>query len=285
MSKKAQPLVKKRGPVLKTLLESPFVVSLNTVGERDRDLIFELLKPHIVQIKQRGGKRKRGEHIAHIASAAEPAEPTSVPAPPPVAVAAVDEEKTHNMTELYLGLNAVTRALEKNELRAVVMCKDTLPAIVTDHIPTQCFLTDTPLIVIPGPPFALAHLFRTNTMIALGFAKTTVPSVFDDLVTTLQAIATRLDMPWLLPLKQSRAQQQQPAAQAQAQATGADVQLMPVKLGEHKQHRGLENMAFVQQQQQLAAQEQKKMRREQSRLQQQQKQQLQKPKQREPISK
>jgi len=101
---------------------------------------------------------------------------------------------------LALGLHAVTKALEKNKLEVVIVCKarssalcdlsfascsscvdtrmnafsspfwqDAEPTRLVQHIPVQAFLTDTPLVVLGGDlSLRLGAIFGIRTVIALG---------------------------------------------------------------------------------------------------------------------
>lgn len=102
---------------------------------------------------------------------------------------------------LALGLHAVTKALEKNKLEVVIVCKDAEPTRLVQHIPVQAFLTDTPLVVLGGDlSLRLGAIFGIRTVIALGIKKR-IEHQHGELVEFLKAKATPLDIPWLLPAK------------------------------------------------------------------------------------
>lgn len=64
---------------------------------------------------------------------------------------------------------AVTKALEKNRLSVVVICKDVEPIKLVQHIPLLAYLHSTPLCVLGGDASAtLGAIFGIRSLIVFG---------------------------------------------------------------------------------------------------------------------
>jgi ribosomal protein L7Ae-like RNA K-turn-binding protein len=71
--------------------------------------------------------------------------------------------------ELALGLNEVTRALEKGTTRLVVVCRDVHTPVLIQHLPVLAQHQQVPLCLLPTSPFTLAQFFGLRTLIAFAF--------------------------------------------------------------------------------------------------------------------
>lgn len=72
---------------------------------------------------------------------------------------------------LCLGVNHVTRALEKDELCLAIVCKDAEPPRLVQHFPYLAFVKQVPLCAMAqrGSSFELGKIFGLKSMLALGF--------------------------------------------------------------------------------------------------------------------
>ena len=72
---------------------------------------------------------------------------------------------------LCLGINHVTRALERDELCLIVVCKDADPPRLVQHLPYMAFLKHVPLCALSqrGSTSEMGQIFGLKTMLALGF--------------------------------------------------------------------------------------------------------------------
>jgi ribonucleases P/MRP protein subunit RPP38 len=70
-----------------------------------------------------------------------------------------------------LGVNEVSRALEKNQLCLVLCCNQVQPQLVVKHLPYLCYLRNIPLctLSLPTSPFRLGRIFGVRTTLAVGF--------------------------------------------------------------------------------------------------------------------
>lgn len=101
------------------------------------------------------------------------------------------------------GLNAVTRALEKDKLELVVVCRDVSPQIVVAHVPLLCYIKLCKLVVVTGSGTELARIAGVKRMLAFGLLRSGALPVdtgrerHDALVRRLATVAVKLDYPWM----------------------------------------------------------------------------------------
>lgn len=80
--------------------------------------------------------------------------------------------KAETQTEgsgIVYGLNAVTKALEKQELSLVVVCRNVSPTTIIEHIPFLCHHSGTTLCPLQEKSETLGSLFGMKTLVAVGF--------------------------------------------------------------------------------------------------------------------
>jgi len=96
---------------------------------------------------------------------------------------------------LALGLNAVTRNLEKNNLAVVILSKKIQPSVLVQHIPVLCYQFNVPLCPIDEDSASLGKLVGLKKLIALGFKNDAIEH--KQAVQKLIKFAIPLDIPWL----------------------------------------------------------------------------------------
>lgn len=97
--------------------------------------------------------------------------------------------------QLAIGVNEVTRALERNELLLVLVCKSAKPAIITSHLIQLSLSRTVPACQVPRLSERIAPVIGLKCVLALGFKKHTT-----DFVNEVKAIIPRvpnLNVPWL----------------------------------------------------------------------------------------
>lgn len=107
-------------------------------------------------------------------------------------------QKHHHFEEIVLGLNAVTRALEKDEVRLVVCTRDLTPARALQHLPVLCSFRSVPLCPLSMTSQSFAELMGASeirTVICMAF-KRVENSAFEEAVTTIAAKCPKIDIPW-----------------------------------------------------------------------------------------
>lgn len=97
-----------------------------------------------------------------------------------------------------LGVNEVTKALEKGELALVICCRHVRPFILIQHLPVLAALHKTPVCSLDSQSasFQLGRLFGLRTMMAVGFTKDH-PAALKGLVDFCTHKAEVPIVPWL----------------------------------------------------------------------------------------
>ena len=100
--------------------------------------------------------------------------------------------------ELVFGLNAVTRALEKDEVRLVVCTRDLTPARALQHLPVLCAFRSVPLCPLSMTSQSFAELMGSSeirTVICMAFKRVDSSSC-DELVSLISSKCPKIDIPW-----------------------------------------------------------------------------------------
>lgn len=74
-------------------------------------------------------------------------------------------------TEIAIGINEVTKALEKNELGLVLVCDSVNPAHMTSHLISLSQTRSVPACQVPGLSASLAGTLALTSVLALGFKR------------------------------------------------------------------------------------------------------------------
>lgn len=115
-------------------------------------------------------------------------------------VVKVSDAQKKKFAELVVGLNSVTRALEKDELRLVVSTRDFAPARAIQHLPVLCAMRQIPLCPLPMTSQALAELMGSSdlrTVICFGFKRVQGDSDWNDVVSLVSSKSPAIDVPWI----------------------------------------------------------------------------------------
>eukprot|EP01129_Flabellula_baltica_P002695 TRINITY_DN12519_c0_g1_i1.p1 TRINITY_DN12519_c0_g1~~TRINITY_DN12519_c0_g1_i1.p1 ORF type:complete len:209 (-),score=42.52 TRINITY_DN12519_c0_g1_i1:10-558(-) len=96
---------------------------------------------------------------------------------------------------VYVGINSVTKAIEKDLLDVVVVAKETEPSILVQHFPTMCYLKGVKLCPLPMGSEEMGRLFDLPSVAAFGFKK--LENEFKDVTETLMRFSPELNIPWL----------------------------------------------------------------------------------------
>ncbi|XP_040307264.1 ribonuclease P protein subunit p38 isoform X1 [Herpailurus yagouaroundi] len=97
--------------------------------------------------------------------------------------------------QLAIGINEVTRALERNGLLLVLVCRSAKPAILTSHLIQLSLSRAVPACQVPRLSERLAPVIGLKCVLALGFKKTT--TAFDAEVRAIIPRVPSLHVPWL----------------------------------------------------------------------------------------
>ncbi|VCW97130.1 unnamed protein product [Gulo gulo] len=97
--------------------------------------------------------------------------------------------------QLAIGVNEVTRALERNGLLLVLVCKSAKPALITSHLIQLSLSRSVPACQVPRLSETLAPVIGLKCVLALGFRKDT--TAFIDEVQAIIPRVPSLHVPWL----------------------------------------------------------------------------------------
>ena len=101
--------------------------------------------------------------------------------------------------QLAIGINEVTKALERNQLRLVLVCKSVKPKHMTEHLIALSISREVPACQVAALSNILSEPLRLKSVLALGFrhCKIKEEDHFLDLVTDIIPMVPPLHVPWL----------------------------------------------------------------------------------------
>ncbi|NXX73465.1 RPP38 protein, partial [Urocolius indicus] len=187
----------KKIPV-KICLDNPFVFEWKTIDGEDMHFILQTLEERIKSVglkkietprkKKRSVAKSQPEPKCDAASKELPKEEETGPQQKP------GWTDISIRRQLAIGINEVTKALEKNELLLVLVCKSAKPAMITSHLIQLSASRGTPAGQVPQLSATVAPLLGLTSALALGFKK---PS--DQFAEAIEAIVSRVpavEVPW-----------------------------------------------------------------------------------------
>ncbi|XP_003831235.2 ribonuclease P protein subunit p38 [Pan paniscus] len=196
-------LRKTRPLVVKTSLNNPYIIRWSALESEDMHFILQTLEDRLKAIGLQKIEDKKKKNKTPFLKK-ESREKCSI---------AVDisenlkEKKTdakqqvsgwtpaHVRKQLAIGVNEVTRALERSELLLVLVCKSVKPAMITSHLIQLSLSRSVPACQVPRLSERIAPVIGLKCVLALGFKKNTT-----DFVDEVRAIIPRvpsLSVPWL----------------------------------------------------------------------------------------
>ncbi|XP_032375602.1 ribonuclease P protein subunit p38 [Etheostoma spectabile] len=101
--------------------------------------------------------------------------------------------------QLSIGINEVTKALERNELRLLLVCKSVKPKHMTDHLIALSATRGVPACQVPRLSQSVSELLGLKSVLALGFRRCASKDdeVFTDTVDAITPRVPPLDLAWL----------------------------------------------------------------------------------------
>lgn len=204
-AKVAKGSTRKQKPVVtKTTLNSPYEKSWKTVVGDDMQFILQTLlgkfeelglkklEPQSRPKKRKGAKRQKKCPKAS-GTESDPEKESSKEA--------TNEEKetsgwTHSeiRKQLAIGMNEVTKGLEKNELTLVLVCKSVKPEMVSKHLIDLSATREVPTCQLPRLSETVAAALGLRSVLALGFKR---DSVFQKEVKAIVPRVPVMSVPWL----------------------------------------------------------------------------------------
>nr|XP_005480341.2 ribonuclease P protein subunit p38 [Zonotrichia albicollis] len=191
-------LRKAKKTTVKTCLDNPFVFQWKTIDGEDMHFILETLEERIKHIglkkiesprkKKRSFTKKQTERKCDASTNDFPKEEAeSHPQKPGWTDISIRRQ-------LAIGVNEVTKALEKNELLLLLVCKSAKPAMLTSHLVELSASRATPAGQVPRLSETLAPLLGLTSILALGFRKHS--DTFTEAIAAIIPKIPALEVPW-----------------------------------------------------------------------------------------
>ncbi|NXN40186.1 RPP38 protein, partial [Rhinoptilus africanus] len=212
---------------VKTSLDNPFVFQWKTIDGEDMHFILQTLEERIKNIglkkietprkKKRSLTQKKKEGKCDASTDELPKE---------------EETEGHQQKpgwtdisirrQLAIGVNEVTKALEKNELLLLLVCKSAKPAMITSHLIQLSASRATPAGQVPRLSETVAPLLGLTSTLALGFKKQS--DKFTEAVEAIIPKIPALEVPWfqyrteesVAPAPEDSSESQEPEQLAEA---------------------------------------------------------------------
>ncbi|KFQ24204.1 Ribonuclease P protein subunit p38, partial [Mesitornis unicolor] len=184
---------------VKTCLDNPFVLEWKTIDGEDMHFILQTLEERIKHtgLKKIETARKKKRSLSKKQMERKRDASTNE-------LAKEEETEGHQQKpgwtdisirrQLAIGVNEVTKALEKNELLLLLVCKSAKPAMITSHLIQLSANRATPAGQVPRLSETVAPLLGLTSILALGFKKQS-----DKFTEAIEAIIPKipaLEVPW-----------------------------------------------------------------------------------------
>ncbi|XP_077025449.1 ribonuclease P protein subunit p38 [Tamandua tetradactyla] len=196
--------VRKTRPLtVKTSLNNPYIISWSTLEREDMHFILQTLEDKFKCIGlQKIEDKKKKKNQPFFKRLSKEKFNTDVNISEDLKEKKTDDNQqvsgwtpVHVRKQLAIGVNEVTRALERNELLLVLVCKSAKPAVITSHLIQLSLSRTVPACQVPRLSEKIAPAIGLKCVLALGFKRNTT-----DFVEELKAIIPRvpsLNVPWL----------------------------------------------------------------------------------------
>ncbi|XP_025871933.1 ribonuclease P protein subunit p38 [Vulpes vulpes] len=193
---------KTRPLTVKTSLNNPYTICWTTLEREDMHFILQTLQDRFKSLglqKIEDKKRKKKQFLKKqspdkCSTEVDMSEDLKEKQPE-------DNEQGSGWTpvlvrrQLAIGVNEVTRALERNGLLLVLVCKSAKPAIITSHLIQLSSSRSVPACQVPRLSETLAPVIGLKCVLALGFRKDT--TAFVEEVKAIIPRVPSLHVPWL----------------------------------------------------------------------------------------
>ncbi|XP_007954920.1 ribonuclease P protein subunit p38 [Orycteropus afer afer] len=194
---------KTRPLVIKTSLNNPYTICWSTLEREDMHFILQTLEDRFKYIglqKIEDKKKKKKQPLLNKQSREKCN--TDVDINEDLKEKKTDDNEqvsgwtpVHARKQLAIGVNEVTRALERNDLLLVLVCKSVKPAIITSHLIQLSLSRTVPACQVPRLSERIAPVIGLKCVLALGFRKNTTD--FTDEIKAIIPRVPSLHVPWL----------------------------------------------------------------------------------------
>nr|XP_056713388.1 ribonuclease P protein subunit p38 [Euleptes europaea] len=185
--------------ISKTSLNSPYPLQWSTLDGTDMHFILDALEDVMKQVglKKIEFRRKKKPSLSKKQDKEQWQDGSSKPPDNNE----MEDAQAHGWTDLdirgqlAIGINEVTRALEKNELLLVLVCKSAKPAMITSHLILLSASRAIPACQVPRLSERLAPVLGLTSVLALGFKRST--DAFAEVAKAVIPRIPSLDVPWI----------------------------------------------------------------------------------------
>ena len=189
----------KRHVPTKTSFTSPLTSTWSPLPQEDMNFILKTLKNKLIttglekkelKVFRRWGK-KRDQKPAPTESESSETVPKDSPKNGWTDVAA--------RHQLAIGINEATKALERNELKLLLVCKSVKPKNMTDHLIVLSATRSVPACQVSRLSQSISESLKLKSVLALGFRRCSSKEdeVFADIVDAIAPRVPPLHVPWL----------------------------------------------------------------------------------------
>ncbi|XP_018541652.1 ribonuclease P protein subunit p38 [Lates calcarifer] len=183
----------------KTSFVSPLTPTWRPLPQQDMHFILKTLKDKLISV----GLEKKEVKVFRPWKKKKDQKPPAAPSEP--AVPQVQDSPQNGWTvvaarrQLAIGINEVTKALERNELKLVLVCKSVKPKHMTSHLIALSVMRGVPACQVPRLNQNLSEPLGLKSVLALGFRRcaSTDEEVFTDTVDAIKPRVPSLDVAWL----------------------------------------------------------------------------------------
>lgn len=189
---------KKKYIPVKTSLNSPFSPSWSPLPQNDMRFILKTLEDKILstglvkkEVKVFRLWRKKKAELPPVTSEA---------------VSQVSQDAPRNgwtdvavRRQLAIGINEVTKALERNKLKLLLVCKSVRPKHMTNHLIALSVSRGVPACQVPRLSQSLSAPLGLKSVLALGFRQSASKDeeIFSETIEAIKPKVPLLDVAWL----------------------------------------------------------------------------------------
>ncbi|NXD15971.1 RPP38 protein, partial [Nothocercus nigrocapillus] len=186
---------------VKICLDDPYVIQWKTIEGDDMHFILQTLEERIKHIglkkieaprkKRRSATKKQMERKGDTASSELPKEKETEGSR-----AEPGWSDLNIRRQLAIGINEVTKALERKELILLLVCKSAKPDMITSHLIHLSASRATPAGQVPRLSETIAPLLGLSSVLALGFKRQS--DKFTEVVEAIIPKIPALEVPWII---------------------------------------------------------------------------------------
>lgn len=192
----------KRFIPVKTSFNSPFTPTWSPLPQNDMHFILKTLKDKITST---GLEKKEVKIFRPWRKKKDRKAPTSEPVLRVNQDTESQDAPKHGWTnvaarrQLAIGLNEVTKALERNQLKLLLVCKSVKPKHMINHLVTLSATRGVPACLVPRLSQNVSESLGLKSVLALGFRQcaSKEEEIFTDTIEAITPRVPSLDVAWL----------------------------------------------------------------------------------------